>query len=178
MSQWVIHQIGEPEDVIEEVVAEELGVSDVLQVAEAEVLGMRQPTLLQLRPRQSQGVPKLTHAKVFISQNKAECVFEFIHCDIWGPYREPSSCGAHYFLTIVDDTIRTTWVYLMREKGEASKLIKNFIVIAYTQFDKRLKWCVETTDLNLPLTHASVLPRAWYFASKQLCLHTLTKRSC
>jgi len=46
---------------------------------------------------------KQTRAKFAISQNKVECVFGLIHCDIWGPYRESSSCGAHYFLTIVDD---------------------------------------------------------------------------
>jgi len=33
----------------------------------------------------------------FLSHNKAKGVFELIHCDIWGPYREPSSNGAHYF---------------------------------------------------------------------------------
>lgn len=27
----------------------------------------------------------------------------FIHCDIWGAYRVESLCGAHYFLSIVDD---------------------------------------------------------------------------
>ena len=47
---------------------------------------------------------KQTRAKFAIGQNKVECVFGLIHCDIWGPYRDPSSCGAHYFLTIVDDT--------------------------------------------------------------------------
>ena len=38
----------------------------------------------------------------FESSNKAKYVFDLIHCDIWGAHREASSCGVHYFLTIVD----------------------------------------------------------------------------
>jgi len=45
-----------------------------------------------------------------VSHNKEKCVFDLIHCDIWGPYRESSFCGAHYFFTIVDDASRATWV--------------------------------------------------------------------
>src|SRR5690606_36752612 len=45
--------------------------------------------------------------KVFTySFNKVEAPFSLIHCDVWGPYRKPSSTGANYFLTIVDDHSR------------------------------------------------------------------------
>ena len=56
---------------------------------------------------------KQTRIPFFESSNKAECIFNLIHCDVWGPYTEASSCGAHYFFTIVDDASRATWVYLM-----------------------------------------------------------------
>ncbi|KAH9647981.1 retrovirus-related pol polyprotein from transposon RE2 [Citrus sinensis] len=35
-----------------------------------------------------------------------------------GPYRTASSCGAHYFLTIVDDFSRGVWTYLLVAKNE------------------------------------------------------------
>lgn len=38
--------------------------------------------------------------------NKDSVLFELIHVDLWGPYREPSSCSDVYFLTIVDDISR------------------------------------------------------------------------
>ena len=44
------------------------------------------------------------------SLNKASVPFALIHVDLWGPYREPSSCGAVYFLTIVDDYSRAVWI--------------------------------------------------------------------
>ena len=34
--------------------------------------------------------------------------FQLVHLDVWGPYRVANICGAHYFLTIVDDFTRTT----------------------------------------------------------------------
>ena len=62
-----------------------------------------------------------------------------IHYDIWGPYRIASLCGAHYFLSIVDEASRATWVYLMKEKGEASKILKEFIIMIRNQFHKGIK---------------------------------------
>jgi len=56
---------------------------------------------------------KQTRSHFAISESKATKLFELIHCDIWGLYRIKASCGASYFLTIVDDASRATWVYLM-----------------------------------------------------------------
>ncbi|XP_074299020.1 uncharacterized protein LOC141630027 [Silene latifolia] len=53
-----------------------------------------------------------------MNDNKASAIFELIHCDLWGPYHSPSSCGAKYFLTIVDDYSRAVWVYLLLDKTE------------------------------------------------------------
>ena len=49
---------------------------------------------------------KQTHEVFHESINKAIEPFALVHCDVWGPYRTPSSCGAVYFLTIVDDYSR------------------------------------------------------------------------
>ncbi|CAH9076640.1 unnamed protein product, partial [Cuscuta epithymum] len=40
------------------------------------------------------------------SLTKTHKPFELVHCDLWGPYNSPSSCGARYFLTLVDDYSR------------------------------------------------------------------------
>ena len=65
--------------------------------------------------------------------------FEIIHCDIWGRYRHPFLFGAHYFLTIVDDYTRFTWIFLMRHKDEAQSLLKRFFSYVFTQFEFRIK---------------------------------------
>ena len=39
--------------------------------------------------------------------------FDLIHLDVWGPFAKATHDGFKYFLTIVDNATRSTWVYLM-----------------------------------------------------------------
>lgn len=73
------------------------------------------------------------------SFNKTIAPFALIHCDVWGPYRTLSSCGASYFLTIVDDYSRAVWTYLMIKKLEVASLLKNFCAMSERQFGKPVK---------------------------------------
>lgn len=61
-----------------------------------------------------------------LSTNKANKIFEFIHCDLWGKYNTRSHNGSHYFLTIVDDYFHATWVYLLKDKTETTNHLINF----------------------------------------------------
>jgi len=82
---------------------------------------------------------KQTRASFSESFNKAEECFSFIHYDVWGPYKHASSCGAHYFLTIVDDHSRAVWIHLMLAKSEVASLLQQFIAMASRQFNKQVK---------------------------------------
>ena len=73
------------------------------------------------------------------SINKAEAPFSLINCDVWGPYRTPASCGAVYFLTVVDDFSRAVWTYLMLEKSEVVRLLQNFCAMSERQFGYPVK---------------------------------------
>lgn len=57
------------------------------------------------------------------SKRRSEKCFELVHCDLWGPCNDVSHDGSKYFLTIVDDHSRYTWVYLLRQKSGASNVI-------------------------------------------------------
>ena len=70
------------------------------------------------------------------SYNKASVAFELIHVDLWGPYREQSSCGAVYFLTIVDDHSRAVWIHLLLEKTEVKTILPNFCTLVQRQFGR------------------------------------------
>lgn len=80
-----------------------------------------------------------TREKFPLSEHKASGVFELIHCDLWGPYKTPSTCGAFYFLTIVDDYSRAVWIYLFIDKRQVSQIICNFFTFAERQFHKQVK---------------------------------------
>lgn len=64
-----------------------------------------------------------------ISNHTTTKIFELIHCDLWGPYRTPSSCGASYFFTIVDDYSRAVWIYLLLDKTEVHKTFMSFFAM-------------------------------------------------
>ena len=66
-------------------------------------------------------------------------IFDLIHVDTWGPYHTKTPAGHRYFLTIVDDYSRGTWTHLMVTKDEALPLIKQFVTMVKTQFDKTVK---------------------------------------
>jgi len=61
--------------------------------------------------------------------------FELIHYNIWGPYKIPSLSSAKYFLTIMDDYSRFTWVFFMHHKHETQNLLINFFSFVKTQFN-------------------------------------------
>jgi hypothetical protein len=65
--------------------------------------------------------------------------FSLIHCNIWGRYKTPSIFGAFYFLIIVDDFSRFTWVFLMRNKSETQTLLRQFFHYVHTQFNTKVQ---------------------------------------
>ena len=66
--------------------------------------------------------------------------FSIIHSDIWGPSRVKNLNGARWFLTLIDDHTRISWVYLMKDKSEASSIIIQFHKMIKNQF---------TTDIQI-----------------------------
>ena len=66
-------------------------------------------------------------------------MFELIHMDVWGPYFEPDRCGHHYFLTVVDDFSKATWVFLMQTKSQTSSLVPQFYSFILNQFNISIK---------------------------------------
>lgn len=73
------------------------------------------------------------------SQHVVDCAFALIHIDIWGPFSIPTVDGYRFFLTIVDDYTRCTWLYLLRFKSECQSILRNFCSMVETQFDLKVK---------------------------------------
>ncbi|KAK2359287.1 hypothetical protein QL285_084673 [Trifolium repens] len=81
------------------------------------------------------------------SQHISKSVFDIVHIDIWGPIATPSMLGYRYFLTVVDDKSRFTWIFLMKYKSETSNLIKSFVKMIQTQFNITIK-CIRFDNGN------------------------------
>ena len=74
-----------------------------------------------------------------LSVTKSSRLSELLHMDVWGFYKTTTYDGMQYFLTIVDDCSRWTWVFFMRVKSNVVFLLKNFIDMVHTQFNKRVQ---------------------------------------
>lgn len=110
---------------------------------------------------------KQTRLSFPLSTSTTVKAFDLIHCDIWGPYKTPSLSGAHYFLTIVDDYSRTTWVYLMKSKSETSRYLLHFLKWVRTQFNTTVKRV--RSDNGLEFSHAILLS---YYANNGIEVQT------
>lgn len=82
---------------------------------------------------------KQTKEPFLLSENNATNCFDLIHCDLWGAYRTHASCGAIYFLTIVDDCSCAVWVYLLKRKDQVPQIIRNFFAMVQRQFNKQIQ---------------------------------------
>jgi len=104
-----------------------------------------------------------------LSTTRASTIFELIHVDIWGPYKCATYDGYKYFLTIVDDHSRATWVHLMTTKSNAFPLLQQFISFAENQFGVSVK--IVRTDNGMEFQDNSALS----FYAKKGILH---QKSC
>jgi hypothetical protein len=91
------------------------------------------------------------------NNNRTEHVFDLLHMDIWGPLGLSCTHSHKYFLTIVDDHSRHTWVHLMSSKFETRQLVKDFIEYVQTHFQTDVK-SIRTDnglDFRMPNFYAS-----------------------
>ena len=73
------------------------------------------------------------------NNNMSTKPFTLIHVDVWGPYFVCTYDGFRFFLTIVNDAIRSTWVYLMKAKSDVKQLLISFYNMILTQFNIGIK---------------------------------------
>lgn len=45
------------------------------------------------------------------SLKKATSIFSLIHCEVWSLYKVKTYFGGKYFLTILDNCSRATWIF-------------------------------------------------------------------
>ena len=77
---------------------------------------------------------KQTRSSFPISVSKTSKCFELVHMDLWGPYKVRTFDKKYYFLTVVDDYSRYTWLHLLQLKSETIVAIRNFFTLINNQF--------------------------------------------
>nr|KYP70579.1 Retrovirus-related Pol polyprotein from transposon TNT 1-94 [Cajanus cajan] len=74
-----------------------------------------------------------------VSNSKTSRPFELLHLDLWGPYSIQTVNHQRYFLTIVDDYSRYTWVILLKNKSQTEQSLRHFSKLVDRQFHSKIK---------------------------------------
>lgn len=90
---------------------------------------LRHPHLSKLKIM----APSLEKIKTFFYDSP----FPVIHSDIWGS-SHVSFMDYRYFVTIIDEFSRCTWVFLMKEGSEIWSIFTSFVNEIKTQFGKTI----------------------------------------
>ena len=70
--------------------------------------------------------------------HRTKGTLDYIHM-CWGPSRVESIGGHKYFVSMIDDYSRMTWVFMMKHKGEAFMKFKEWKTLIENQTWKKLK---------------------------------------
>ena len=82
---------------------------------------------------------KFARAAFGKSSTKTRSVFDLVHSDVCGPFKVSTIGGFRYYVTFIDDFSRYCYTYLIKNKSDVFVKFKEFYVLAYSQFGKRIK---------------------------------------
>ena len=66
--------------------------------------------------------------------------FELVHTDLCGPTKIKGLNGEKYFMLLIDDYTRMTWVCLLNRKSEAFGCFRTFKELVENETGSRIKW--------------------------------------
>lgn len=74
-----------------------------------------------------------------LRNTNSKSVFDLLHCDIWEPYKVPTYDGKKYFVTVIDDYTRYTWVFLIHSKSGTIVVLRDFLTKTQNVFSTTVK---------------------------------------
>lgn len=75
-----------------------------------------------------------------LNPSSIQICFNLIHIYILGPYKVHIILERHlYFLSVIDDSRRFTWVYLKKNKSEVGSKLQDFYHYILNHFQKSIK---------------------------------------
>ena len=73
------------------------------------------------------------------SENRVKEIINLIDSDVCGPMSVKFLGGASYYVSLIDDYLRKTWVYLMKTKNELFDRFKKFQAQIENLLGKKIK---------------------------------------
>ena len=70
---------------------------------------------------------------------RANKILELVHSDVFGPVSVPSLGKSVYYVSLIDEFSRNTWIYFLRKKSEVFDKFKEFKALVENQTEKKIK---------------------------------------
>ena len=78
---------------------------------------------------------------------RATEVLELIHSDVFGPTPTPSIGGSRYYVSLINDFSRYSWIYFIKSKLDVFEKFREFKVLVKNQLGKKIKvLCTDNGD--------------------------------
>ena len=82
---------------------------------------------------------KQTRIKFGTAIHRTKGILDYVHTDVWGPSKNASLGGKHYYVSFIDDFSRRVWVYTMKHKDEVLEIFLMWKKMIVTQTGKKIK---------------------------------------
>ena len=82
---------------------------------------------------------KHTHVSFPISNKRSSHPFHLIHNNIREPSTIPNISESRWFVSLIDDCIRVTWILLLKHKLDVSSVIPDFHSMIQNQLGVKIK---------------------------------------
>jgi hypothetical protein len=70
---------------------------------------------------------------------REEEILQLVHNDVFGAMSVPSLGKSMYYLSFINDFMRNTWIYFLKNKYEVFDKFKEFKALVENQTEKRIK---------------------------------------
>ena len=82
---------------------------------------------------------KQNRVKFSYGATRVKEIMELIHSDVFGLVHVPSLGGSLYYVIIIDDFSRNTWLYFLKKKLQVFRKFKEFKALVEKQTREKIK---------------------------------------
>jgi hypothetical protein len=73
-------------------------------------------------------------------------ILKLVHSDVFNPVSFPSLGGSMYYVSLIDDFSRKTWIYFLRKKSKVFEKFKDFKYLVENKIYKKIHMLITDND--------------------------------
>jgi transposase InsO family protein len=82
---------------------------------------------------------KHNRVRLPLGATREEGILHLVHSDVFGPVSDPSLGKFVYYVSFIDEFLRNTWIYFLRNKSKVFDMFKEFKALVENQTEIKIK---------------------------------------